>query len=165
MSNHFDIIVVGGGAAGLVTAAGASGLGAQVALVERHRMGGECLWTGCVPSKALLACARAAADARAAGKYGIDTGDIAVDFGAVMQHVRSAQHKIEPHDSPERFRSLGVDVTLGTARFVAERTLRVDERTITGRHVVIATAQQHRELRPDAPAPHDDYVHRITYIG
>ena len=147
MSNHFDIIVVGGGAAGLVTAAGASGLGAQVALVERHRMGGECLWTGCVPSKALLACARAAADARAARKYGIGTGDIAVDFGAVMQHVRAAQRKIEPHDSPERFRSLGVDVTLGTARFVAERTLRVDERTITGRHVVIATGS-----RPTLPA-------------
>jgi len=149
MPKDFDLIVIGGGAAGLVTAAGASGLGARVALIERHRMGGECLWTGCVPSKALLACARAVADVRAAGKYGVSTGEVAVDFAAVMEHVRGAQRRIEPHDSPERFRSLGVDVTLGTARFVGERTVRVDERTMTGRHIVIASGS--RPTVPDIP--------------
>ncbi|MGQ0816009.1 MAG: dihydrolipoyl dehydrogenase family protein [Gemmatimonadota bacterium] len=147
MAADYDLIAIGGGAAGLVTAAGASGLGARVALAERHRMGGECLWTGCVPSKALLACARAAADARAAGRYGVETGTIEIDFTRVLQHVRAAQHAIEPNDSPERFRGLGVDVLLGEARFAGERTLRVAGRTITARHVVIATGS--RPVIPD----------------
>jgi pyruvate/2-oxoglutarate dehydrogenase complex dihydrolipoamide dehydrogenase (E3) component len=142
MAADYDLIVVGGGTAGLVTAAGGAGLGARVALVERHRLGGECLWTGCVPSKALLACARAAADVRAASAYGIHTSAIQIDFHQVMKHVRQAQLAIEPHDSPERFRSLGVEVIHGTARFVSERTLRVDQRTISGRHIVIATGSR-----------------------
>lgn len=149
MAFDYDIIAIGGGAAGLVTAAGAAGLGARVALIERHRMGGECLWTGCVPSKALLACARAAADVRSAHRHGIHTSDVRIDFPAVMKHVRAAQNQIEPNDSPERFRSLGVDVLLDAARFVGERTLRVGERTITGRHIVIATGS--RPLIPDIP--------------
>lgn len=142
MAADYDLIAVGGGTAGLVTAAGGAGLGARVALVERHRLGGECLWTGCVPSKALLACARAAADARSAGALGVNASAIAIDFEQVMKHVRRAQLAIEPHDSPERFRGLGVDVIHGTARFVGERTLRVDERTISGRHIVIATGSR-----------------------
>src|SRR5688572_4368321 len=149
MAFDYDIIAVGGGAAGLVTAAGAAGLGARTALVEKQRMGGECLWTGCVPSKALLACARAAADAREAGRYGIRTGEVTVDFGAVMQHVDRARFTIAPNDSPERFRGLGVEVIAGEARFVAERTLRVDGRTISGRHIVIATGS--RPIVPNIP--------------
>jgi pyruvate/2-oxoglutarate dehydrogenase complex dihydrolipoamide dehydrogenase (E3) component len=142
MAADYDLIAVGGGTAGLVTAAGGAGLGARVALVERHRLGGECLWTGCVPSKALLACARAAADACAAGAYGVQASAIKIDFEQVMNHVRQAQRAIEPHDSPERFRGLGVDVIHGTARFVGERTLRIGDRTISGRHIVIATGSR-----------------------
>lgn len=153
MRADYDLIAIGGGAAGLVTAAGAAGLGARVALVEHKRMGGECLWTGCVPSKALLACARAAADARAAGKYGISVADVQVDFARVMAHVRAAQTTIAPHDSPERFRSLGVDVIEARARFVGERTLEVAGRTITGRHIVIATGS--RPAGPQIPGLSD----------
>ncbi|HET9985303.1 MAG TPA: FAD-dependent oxidoreductase [Longimicrobiales bacterium] len=145
-ARRYDLIAVGGGAAGLVASAGAAGLGARVALVERARLGGECLWTGCVPSKALLACARAARDARRAASYGIDVGDVAIDFRRVRDHVRAAQARIEPHDSAERFRGLGVDVVIGTARFVGPRTLDVDGRRLEGRNIVVATGS-----RPDAP--------------
>ena len=138
----YDIIAVGGGAAGLVTAAGAAGLGARVALVERHRMGGECLWTGCVPSKALLAAARVAATTRDAARYGIEVPHSSVNFERVMAHVRSAQQAIAPHDSPERFRQLGVDVFQGTATFEDESTLRVNNESLRARHIIIATGSR-----------------------
>jgi pyruvate/2-oxoglutarate dehydrogenase complex dihydrolipoamide dehydrogenase (E3) component len=157
MAFDYDIIAIGGGAAGLVTAAGAAGLGARVALIEKQRMGGECLWTGCVPSKALLACARAAADARAAGRYGIHTGDVTVDFRAVIGHVHRARLAIAPNDSPERFTGLGVDVIAGEARFIAERTLRIGTRTISGRHIVIATGS--RPIVPPIPGLQDVAYH------
>lgn len=140
--NRYDVITIGGGAAGLVTSAGAAGLGARVALIEHKRLGGECLWTGCVPSKALIAAARAAAAVRDAGRFGIRTSAPEVDFAAVMNWVRSAQATIEPHDSPERFRSLGVEVMQGTAHFVAPGRIHVDGREISGRHIVIATGSR-----------------------
>lgn len=137
-----DLIVIGGGAAGLVTSAGAAGLGARVALVEQARLGGECLWNGCVPSKALIAAARAAHDARSASRFGVDARDVEVDFARVLEWVRSAQRRIEPHDSPERFRGLGVDVIEGTAQFTGERTIQVGDRTLTSKRVVIATGSR-----------------------
>ncbi len=137
-----DLIVIGGGAAGLVTSAGAAGLGARVALVEQNRLGGECLWNGCVPSKALIACARAAHDARTAGRFGVGTGNVTIDFARAMQWVRDAQQRIEPHDSPERFRSLGVNVISGTARFVGERALQVDGRAMRAKRIVVATGSK-----------------------
>lgn len=142
MSGTYDLIAIGGGAAGLVSSAGAAGLGARAALVEQDRLGGECLWTGCVPSKALLAAARAAADARAAQRYGVHAGDVRVDFEAVMAQVHAAQRRIEPNDSPARFRGLGVDVVEGTARFVDARTLDVDGRRLRARHIVVATGSK-----------------------
>lgn len=135
----YDLIVIGGGTAGLVTAAGSAGLGARVALIERERLGGECLWNGCVPSKALLAAAAGAHAARAGTRLGVAHPGAVVDFAAVMQSVRDAQERIAPHDSPERFRGLGVDVIEGEARFTGERTLMVGSRSITAKHVVIAT--------------------------
>jgi pyruvate/2-oxoglutarate dehydrogenase complex dihydrolipoamide dehydrogenase (E3) component len=137
-----DLIVIGGGTAGLVTSAGAAGIGARVALIEQDRLGGECLWTGCVPSKALIACARAAHGVYTARRFGVDVPAVGVDFGRVMQWVHEAQRRIEPHDSPERFRSLGVEVVRGTARFVGERTLRVDGRVMSAKRVVIATGSK-----------------------
>lgn len=137
--DKYDIIVVGGGTAGLVTAAGSAGIGAKVALIERERLGGECLWNGCVPSKALIATARAVHDSRAGAPLGGRNDATEVDFGRAMQWVRDAQAKIAPNDSPERFRGLGVDVIQGEARFTGERTLNVDGRTMTAKHIVIAT--------------------------
>ena len=141
-----DLIAVGGGTAGLVTAAGGAGLGARVALVERDRLGGDCLWNGCVPSKALIAAARAAHDARTASRLGIHAGDIRVAFDEVLDHVRRVQARIAPHDSPERFRKLGVHVVEGTARFVDARTIQVGDERLTARHIVIATG-----TRPAVP--------------
>jgi len=138
----YDLIAIGGGTAGLVTAAGGAGLGARVALVERDRLGGECLWNGCVPSKAVLACARAAAQAREAGRFGVRTGEVEVDFEAVMRWVHGARQRIAPNDSPERFRGLGVDVVEGSARFVDERTVAVDGRRLSAKQVVIATGSR-----------------------
>jgi pyruvate/2-oxoglutarate dehydrogenase complex dihydrolipoamide dehydrogenase (E3) component len=140
--DRYGIVALGAGAAGLVRAAGAAGLGARVALIERHRMGGECLWTGCVPSKALLAAARVAAAARNGARFGIDVADMRIDFPRVMAHVHAAQQKIAPHDSPERFRGLGVDVFLGTATFTDASTLLVNDQQIRARHIVIATGSR-----------------------
>ncbi|HEY0673537.1 MAG TPA: FAD-dependent oxidoreductase [Longimicrobiales bacterium] len=147
--DRYDIIAIGGGAAGLVTAAGAAGLGARVALIERGRMGGECLWTGCIPSKALLASARIVATARAGARYGIDLSEPRVDFARVMQHVHSAQQTIAPHDSPERFRSLGVDVVQETATFLDRERVQAGDRLLAARHVVIATGT--RPAIPNIP--------------
>ncbi len=144
---HFDVLAIGGGAAGLVTAAGAAGLGARVALVEKERLGGECLWSGCIPSKALLAAARAVREARRGTRLGVGVGEVVVDFPRVMDRVREAQARIEPQDSPERFRALGVEVVLGPARFLDETSVNVDGRLLSARHVVVATGS-----RPAAPA-------------
>ena len=146
-AEQFDILAVGGGAAGLVTAAGAAGLGARAALMERSRMGGECLWTGCIPSKALIAAARAAASVREAGRFGVRAQLNGIDFAAVMNHVRSVQERIAPHDSPERFRGLGVEVVQGSARFLDERTVEVAGHRYAARHIVIATGS--RPLIPE----------------
>lgn len=139
--DRLDLIVVGGGAAGLVTAAGSAGIGARVALVERERLGGECLWTGCVPSKALLACAKAAAHARDAVRFGVHT-HVRVDFETAMRWVHAARVNVYPHDSPERFRGMGVEVIEGTARFTGPLTLQVGDRTLTAPRIVIATGSR-----------------------
>jgi pyruvate/2-oxoglutarate dehydrogenase complex dihydrolipoamide dehydrogenase (E3) component len=113
----WDLLVVGGGTAGIVAARTAAGLGASVLLVERDRTGGDCLWTGCVPSKALLAAAHHAADARSLPRYGIGVDGVTVDFPSVLATVRAAVAAVEPADSPSRLREQGVKVTRGALRF------------------------------------------------
>src|SRR5262245_54241626 len=112
---RYNLVVIGAGTAGLVCAAGAAGLGAKVALVERDLMGGDCLNFGCVPSKALLRSARTAAGVRRAGEFGVRVDAVAVDFPAVMERLRRLRADISPNDSAQRFRGLGVDVFLGEA--------------------------------------------------
>ncbi len=134
----YDLVVLGGGTAGLVTAVGAAGLGARVALVERARLGGDCLNTGCVPSKALLRAARAVRDARASEAVGVHA-TVSVDFAAVMARVRAAREALAPHDSAARLTTLGVDVFFGAAAFSTPRTIDVGGTTLTFRRSVIAT--------------------------
>jgi len=136
---RYHLAVVGGGTAGLVSAMGAAGLGARVALVERALLGGDCLVTGCVPSKALLRSARAAADARRAGAVGVRVTGVEADFGAVMRRMRERRADISPHDSASRLRSAGVDVYFGEARLKSPSTMEVGGRTLTFRRAVIAT--------------------------
>jgi pyruvate/2-oxoglutarate dehydrogenase complex dihydrolipoamide dehydrogenase (E3) component len=147
---RYNLVVIGGGTAGLVTAAGAAGLGARVALVERHLMGGDCLNVGCVPSKALIRSSRVAADFRDAPRYGgRGQGDAMLDFPAVMERMRRLRAHISHHDSVERFSSLGIDVYLGEGRFSGPDAVEVDGRTLRFSKAVIATGA--RAAVPDVP--------------
>lgn len=138
----FDVVVIGAGTAGLVTAAGVAGLGGRAALIERDRLGGDCLWTGCVPSKALIASARLAHDLSRGPELGLPAVAPAIDTGAVLASVRAARAVIQPHDSPERFRAMGVDVVEGDARFLSPHEVAVGERRLRGRRFVIATGSR-----------------------
>jgi pyruvate/2-oxoglutarate dehydrogenase complex dihydrolipoamide dehydrogenase (E3) component len=138
-SSTWDLLVIGGGTAGIVAAKTAAGFGASVLLVERDRTGGECLWTGCVPSKALLAAAAAAADARRAAGFGVHVGEVRVDFAAVMGHVKAAIAAIEPDDSVEALTAAGVRVSHGTARFTGPDRADIDGRPARFRQALIAT--------------------------
>lgn len=147
---RYNLVVIGGGTAGLVTAAGAAGLGARVALIERHLLGGDCLNYGCVPSKTLLRAARAAADIREAGRFGVHApGGVSVDFAAVMERVRSLRAGISHHDSASRFRDLGVDVFLGDGKFTGSDTVEVAGAKLRFRKAVIATGA--RAFVPEIP--------------
>lgn len=146
--SRYNLVVVGAGTAGLVCAAGAAGLGARVALVERDFLGGDCLNFGCVPSKALLAAARAVAAVRGAGEFGVRvSGEVEIDFGKVMERMRRLRADIAPNDSARRFRDLGVDVFLGQGRFLDAHTLEVGGARLSFAKAVIATG-----ARAAAPA-------------
>jgi pyruvate/2-oxoglutarate dehydrogenase complex dihydrolipoamide dehydrogenase (E3) component len=138
--NPYDLVVIGAGTAGLVAAAGAAALGARVALIEKHLLGGDCLNYGCVPSKSLIRCATAWADTRNASRYGVDVNrDVEVDFAAVMTRMRWLRAEISQHDSVNRFTELGVDVFLGEARFTGPRTVAVSDHTLRFSKAVVAT--------------------------
>ncbi len=138
-TDRWDLLVLGGGSAGIVAAKTAARLGARVVLVERDRTGGDCLWTGCVPSKALLAAAGAAATARDSARFGVLVADVRVDFARTMEHVHAAIRRIAPVDSPEALVAAGVDVRAGHGRFVGEGTLDLDGETIRFTQAVLAT--------------------------
>ena len=147
--DRYHLVVVGGGTAGLVSAMGAAGLGARVALVERDLLGGDCLVTGCVPSKAVLRSARAAAEARQAQAVGVRVSGIDADFAAVMRRMRERRADISPHDSAARLRAAGVDVYFGEARFASASSVEVGGRTLRFKRAVIATGG--RPARPPIP--------------
>jgi pyruvate/2-oxoglutarate dehydrogenase complex dihydrolipoamide dehydrogenase (E3) component len=135
----WDLLVIGGGTAGIIGAGTAAGLGGRVLLVEQARTGGDCLWTGCVPSKALLAAAQAAASARGAAAFGVDTGPVTVDFARVRDHVRTSIDTIAPHDSPDTLRKAGVVVEAGTAVLTGPDRARVGDREVRFRSALVAT--------------------------
>ena len=134
-----DICVIGGGSGGLSVAAGASQMGAQVVLVEGHKMGGDCLNYGCVPSKALLAAAERAYMGRSNTAFGVAAARPKVDFAGVMAHVRETIEAIEPVDSVERFSGLGVRVIEATGKFINRKTIKAGNVEITAKRFVIAT--------------------------
>jgi pyruvate/2-oxoglutarate dehydrogenase complex dihydrolipoamide dehydrogenase (E3) component len=149
---RYDLAVIGGGTAGLIAALVAAGAGARVCLVERARVGGECLWTGCVPSKSLLAAADLAQRMRDADRVGLVPVEPKVDFSRVMGHVRAAQARIAPHDSPERLRAAGVEVLQGHARFAGPGRLLVDvDAAAGGREVGWRAALAATGSRPVLP--------------
>jgi pyruvate/2-oxoglutarate dehydrogenase complex dihydrolipoamide dehydrogenase (E3) component len=147
---RYNLVVIGGGTAGLVTAAGAAGLGAKVALVERHLLGGDCLNYGCVPSKAIIRSSRVSAEVRNAGLFGVKVpGSPEVDFPAVMERMRRLRAGISRHDAAARLRDLGVDVFLGEARFSGPDTVEVADKTLRFKKAVIASGG--RPVRPAVP--------------
>jgi pyruvate/2-oxoglutarate dehydrogenase complex dihydrolipoamide dehydrogenase (E3) component len=143
----YNVVVIGAGTAGLVTAAGTAGLGGRVALVERGRMGGDCLNTGCVPSKALISSARLVEQIRQAEKWGLLPQEPHFQFASVMERMRERRERLAPNDSQERFESLGVDVFRGPAKFVSPREVRVGDAILRAKNFVIATGS-----RPAIPA-------------
>ena len=147
---RYHLVVLGAGTGGLVTAAIGAALGARVALVERHLMGGDCLNVGCVPSKAIIRAARAWSEARTAReRFGGPSAGPGADFGEVMERMRRLRADLSPVDSAARFRDLGVDVFLGDGRFVAPDALTVGGATLRFRRAVVATGG--RPAVPDVP--------------
>jgi pyruvate/2-oxoglutarate dehydrogenase complex dihydrolipoamide dehydrogenase (E3) component len=134
-----DLVVIGAGSAGLSVSSGALQMGARVVLIEGGEMGGDCLNTGCVPSKALIEAARRAKGAVSAKKLGVSCHDVSVDYASVMRHVRETIAAIEPHDSQERFEGLGVRVICGYAEFASKNSVRVGDETVTARRIIVAT--------------------------
>lgn len=145
MAEQFDVVVIGGGTAGLVTASGCARLGRKVALIEREKreaLGGDCLWTGCVPTKALVASAKLVHQMRHANDYGLDPVEVRVTPRRIMESMRDRRKFISKHDHPDKFRKLGVDVIMGDATFVSPKEVDVDGRRLTAKDFVIATGSR-----------------------
>lgn len=139
-AKKYNMVVIGGGTAGLVCAAGAAGLGAKVALIERELLGGDCLNVGCVPSKGIISSARIANFLRIAEDFGIKASkDFSVDFGKVMERMRALRAKISPNDSAKRFSELGVDIFFGKGNFIDSNTIEVEGKKLNFKKAVIAT--------------------------
>jgi len=137
-----DICVIGAGSGGLSVAAGAVQMGARVVLIEKGKMGGDCLNTGCIPSKALLAASHATSNARAASQFGITTGPVLANFAHVIDHVHSVIADIAPHDSVERFEKLGCTVIQAEARFTGPGEVIADGKRVQAKRFVIATGSR-----------------------
>jgi len=144
-----NLVVIGAGSGGLVSAYIAAAVKADVSLIEKHAMGGDCLNTGCVPSKALIRSAKLAAEVRKAPALGYSHAEATVDFAAVMERVQRVIKQIEPHDSVERYTDLGVDVITGEARIASPWHVEVNGRSISTRNIIIAAGA--RPLVPDLP--------------
>lgn len=144
-----DLCIIGAGSGGLSVAAGAAQLGQKVVLIERHKMGGDCLNYGCVPSKSLIAAASHAHAVRRAGEFGVVAGEPKTDFPRVMRHVHEVIAAIEPNDSVERFEKLGVRVIKAAARFVGTHEVEAGDTKISARYFIIATGSS--PLKPPIP--------------
>ncbi|MCB0386772.1 MAG: FAD-dependent oxidoreductase, partial [Bdellovibrionales bacterium] len=138
-SFDYNIIVIGAGAAGLVSSYLAATLKAKVALIEKHKMGGDCLNTGCVPSKALIRSAKMLAYARRAKDFGFRSASVDFDFAEVMERVQRVVKKVEPHDSVERYTSLGVECIQGEAKILSPWEVAVNGKTLTTKAIIVAT--------------------------
>lgn len=155
---NYNVIVIGGGSAGLVSSYIAAALKAKVALIEKHKMGGDCLNTGCVPSKALLRSAKMLSYARRAEEFGFNKATVDFDFAKVMERIQGVIAAIAPHDSIERYTQLGVDCIEGAAKIVAPRRVEVNGKTLTARSIIVSTGA--RPMIP--PIPGLDQIDYLT---
>jgi pyruvate/2-oxoglutarate dehydrogenase complex dihydrolipoamide dehydrogenase (E3) component/uncharacterized membrane protein YdjX (TVP38/TMEM64 family) len=146
-ARKYNLVVIGAGTAGLVSAAGAAKLGAKVALIERNLMGGDCLNVGCVPSKAIIRAARAVVDSRNGAEFGLHSNSQPeINFAAAMERMRRLRAEISAHDSVDRFRKLGVDVYIGNGRFIGPSTIEIDGTRLEFSRAIIATGARAAEL-------------------
>ena len=158
-NDHFDLVVIGAGSGGLVGARFAAQLGAKVALVEKKRIGGDCTWTGCVPSKALLKAAKVAHEVRTAVRYGVVTSTPTVNMSEVRDYVRGAIQAVYQFETPAALAGEGIDVVLGEARFLNDSAIAVGDRTIRSKAFLLTTGA--RPIVPQIPGLRD--VPFITY--
>ncbi|MDH3676512.1 MAG: FAD-dependent oxidoreductase [Anaerolineae bacterium] len=161
MTETYDLIVIGGGAAGITAATFAARVGVKVALVEKYRLGGDCTWTGCVPSKALLKVAKVVHTVRTASDYGVFSNGNSphVDMTTVRDYIHKAIGEVYKHDAPEHLIEQGIDVIIGAARFKDDRTIQVRERTLQAKKFIITTGAA--PFIPNVPGLED--VAYITY--
>jgi pyruvate/2-oxoglutarate dehydrogenase complex dihydrolipoamide dehydrogenase (E3) component len=143
VADRYDLVVVGMGSGGMVAAEFAATLDLEVAVAERGRVGGDCLWTGCVPSKALLAAGKVAHYMRTADDFGIDPVEPTVDRGSVWKHIRAVQQEIaSTDDNPQRFVDMGIDIVYGPAELTGRNTVQVGDRTLETRYVLLCTGSR-----------------------
>jgi pyruvate/2-oxoglutarate dehydrogenase complex dihydrolipoamide dehydrogenase (E3) component len=159
----YDLIVIGGGTAGLVTASGCARLGRRVALIERAVLGGDCLWTGCVPTKALVASAKLLHQIRNAAAFGIEPLHTRVTPRGIMESMRERRHLISRHDDPEKFRKLGIDVIEGNATLAAANVVDVDGRQLTAKDIVLATGSRTAVPPVDGLEEHG-YLDHVSFL-
>jgi pyruvate/2-oxoglutarate dehydrogenase complex dihydrolipoamide dehydrogenase (E3) component len=161
----YNLVVIGGGTAGLVTAAGAAGLGAKVALIERNLLGGDCLNVGCVPSKGIISSGRIARTVRDAAAFGVKVPEgVTYDFAFAMERMRELRAEIAPNDSAQRFSDLGVDIFLGQGTFSSSNTIEVGGQTLNFKKAVIATGA--RASAPPIPGLADvPYLNNETIFS
>lgn len=160
----FDVVIMGGGTAGLVTASGCARLGRKVALIEQEALGGDCLWTGCVPTKALVASAKLAHQMRNAAAYGLEPVEPRITPRSVMESMREQRRRISHHDDPEKFRRLGIDVIEGKARLVARNAVEVNGRTLQAKDIVIATGAR-TSIPPIEGLQESGFVDHATFLA
>ncbi|MCP5098767.1 MAG: FAD-dependent oxidoreductase, partial [Chloroflexi bacterium] len=154
----YDIVVVGAGSGGLTAVKFAIKLGAKVALVEKHRVGGDCTWTGCVPSKALIYAAKMAHSAKLSSRFGVQVNPT-VDMSQVRKYIDDAIGEIYQHETPDVLTDLGIDVFFGAAQFLDPHTIQVGERQLSAKYVILATGAH--PFVP--PIPGIDHVPYLTY--
>ena len=163
MTDKFDVVIIGGGTAGLVTASGCARLGRRVALIERDAHGGDCLWTGCVPTKALVATAKLAHQMRTADAWGLARHSPPIDARSVMNSMREAQRITGVHDDPEKFRKLGIEVIEGTARLVARNVVEVNGRRLESKDIVIATGSR-TNVPPIRGLSESGFIDHVSFL-
>ncbi len=164
MPEKFDLIVIGGGTAGLVTASVAARLGRKVAMIEREALGGDCLWTGCVPTKALVASAKLAHQMRHADAFGLEPVTPRVSPKSVMDSMREQRRVISRHDDPKKFRDLGIDVVEGAARLTSPSEVKVGARHLVAKDIVIATGAR-TAVPPIAGLAESGFVDHVSFLN